>query len=339
MAEPITFSSRLPGDAHASPSPSSSPSPAPPEPEPEPEASSSTAAPALQQPNKTARTIVLTSISPNDPAKRRDFEARYYSPPSSSSAASTASTRSFLDLPESYFTPTASELQRAHAQAISHREHLVDRPLLTSKLRQRQEAERNRTKAAKWPQTRIRVRFADRSLLEGVLPSTDKLVHLYEFVRLALDPKVRHVPFVLYQSPPRTEYRKSDPAFRGKTLMDLQFTPSTSLYIKFEAPVTPPTRTSSSSSTSPPAEASVPPVDLDALNFATRDDNQQWRPPLIHDLLDAVAELPLPPSFDPREPEQSTPGDDKGKGKAVDEAQKKKDKEDRLRRLLGGRKK
>lgn len=137
------------------------------------------------------------------------------------------------------------------------------------------------------------------------------------------------------QSPPRTEYRKSDPAFRGKTLMDLQFTPSTSLYIKFEAPATPPTRTSSS--TPPPAEASVPPVDLDALNFATRDDNQPWRPPLIPDLLDAAGELPLPPSFDPREPEQSTPGDDKGKGKAVDEAQKKKDKEDRLRRLLGGR--
>lgn len=40
-------------------------------------------------------------------------------------------------------------------------------------------------------QTRIRIRFADRSQLEGVFPSTDKLIHLYEFVRLALREDVR----------------------------------------------------------------------------------------------------------------------------------------------------
>lgn len=100
-------------------------------------------------------------------------------------------------------------------------------------------------------QTRIRVRFADRSQLEGVLPSTDKLIAIYEFVKLALAPEHRARPFVLCsllglslsrsqltfssadQTPPRREFIKGDPQYRGKTLMDLQFTPSSVFYIKF----------------------------------------------------------------------------------------------------------
>jgi hypothetical protein len=46
-------------------------------------------------------------------------------------------------------------------------------------------------------QTRIRVRFNDRSQLEGVFPSTDKLIHIYEFVKLALAPEHQSKPFVL----------------------------------------------------------------------------------------------------------------------------------------------
>ncbi|GAA6020124.1 hypothetical protein JCM8202_005000 [Rhodotorula sphaerocarpa] len=318
MSEPVSMTSRLPGDAQGEPSSSSSPPP--------PNAraaftSSSTATPqAAPAARREARTVVLTSVSATDPSKRRDFEARYFHASSASDSASSSSARAFLDLPESYFQPTPSELQRAHAQAISHREQLVDRPLLTAKLRERTEAERNRAKAARWPQTRIRVRFADRSVVEGVFPSTDKLIHLYEFVRLALDPRVRSVPFVLYQSPPRTEYRKGDPAWRGKSLMDLQFTPSTSLYIKFE----------------PPAEA-IEGVDFDALNAVTP--GEEWRPPLTEELLAAGGDLPLPPSFDPREQQKPETDAPPVASPASDEAQKKKDKEDRLRRLLGGGKK
>lgn len=49
-------------------------------------------------------------------------------------------------------------------------------------------------------QTRIRVRFADRSQLEGVLPSTDKLIAIYEFVKLALAEEHRAKPFLLCAS-------------------------------------------------------------------------------------------------------------------------------------------
>ncbi|GAA5982396.1 hypothetical protein JCM10908_006630 [Rhodotorula pacifica] len=315
-----SFASRLPGDALQPSSPS--PSPSPPPPSAVASSSSQPQAPAYQQPGKNeARTIVLTSISPTDPSKKRDFEARYYLAPSSSASSSTTAS-----LPDSYFQPTAQELQRAHAQSIAHVSSLVDRPLLTSKLRQQQQAEKTRTKLAKWPHTKIRIRFNDRSQLEGVLKSeTDKLVHVYEFVRLALRPELRHIPFVLYQSPPRTEYRRTDLSLRGKSLLDLQFTPSTSLYLKFE----PPSPTPSSSDSSAAAE-----VDIDALNASTTSPTTF----LVQELVDAAGELPLPPSFDPTEqatiPSTATEG-----GGVSDEAQRKKDKEERLRRLLGGKKK
>lgn len=254
--------------------------------------------------------VLLTSISPVDPSKQRTFTARYYTQP----ASSTPSTSS-ADLPDSYFQPTAQELQRAHAHAISHREHLVDRPLLTSKLRDQQRADKQRTKAAKFPKTTIRIRFhgGQQGLLEGEFNSaTDKLIHVYEFVKLALQPRLRHVPFLLYQTPPRQEYRRDDPALRGKSLLDLDFAPSTSLYLKFLPP--------------PP---SSPEVDVDTLNATTTSPSEF----LIPELIQAATELPRPPSFDP------TTTSDTGSEASpptTSEEQKKKDKEERLRKLLGG---
>ncbi|GAA5988882.1 hypothetical protein JCM11641_002109 [Rhodosporidiobolus odoratus] len=266
--QPIQMLSSLPGDVQAAPSPS--PSPPPPA-----QSSSSASTPTLTAnpgSDGQAQTHILTSVSPVDPSKQRQFEARYYLPSTLSSSHSAAS-RSFLDLPESYFAPTPVELQQAYAGQVQKTKDLVDRPLLTKRLREREEAEKSRVKAAKWPQTRIRIRLADRSQLEGVFPSTDKLVHLYEFVRLALREDVRDTAWYLYQSPPRTEYRKGDPALRGKNLMDLDFTPSSALYIKFEA---------------------------DELNDVASP------PPLIPSLLSLAASLPAPPSFDPSRPDPST---------------------------------
>ncbi|GAA6015882.1 hypothetical protein JCM10207_006791 [Rhodosporidiobolus poonsookiae] len=280
-----SFTSMLPGDAQ--PARSTSPSPSPPE-----VASSSLAANAL--PDGSARTTILTSVSATDPSKRRDFEARYYLPPSSDSGHAAAA-RSFLDLPESYFAPTPVELQQAYAGQVKKREDLTDRPLLTKRLRDEEEARKSRQKAARWPQTRIRIRFSNRSQLEGVFPSTDKLVHLYEFVRLALREDVRDTQWFLYQSPPRTEYRKGAPEHRGKNLMALEFTPSSALYIKFEAD--------------------------ESLNDPSRP------PPLTPDLLSSAAPLPPPPSFDPRAPAPEAP--------EKTEEQKKREKEEKLKRLMG----
>ncbi|GEM11256.1 tether containing UBX domainfor GLUT4 [Rhodotorula toruloides] len=295
------MTSRLPGDAHSSPFPS---------PSPEPVAGPSTTPAPVQPAAGPARTVILTSVSPVDPLKRREFEARFYLP---FSTHATATTR-FLDLPESYFQPTQVELQQAFAGQIKKREDLTDRPLMTKALREREDAAKNRAKAARWPHTRIRIRFPDRSQLEGVFPSTDKLVHLYEFVRLALREDVRDIPFVLYQTPPRTEYRCADSAYKGKNLMDLQFTPSTALYIKFEA--TPP-------GSSAPALRSG--ITIDDLNSTTSSP-----PPLTLDLLAAAGELPLPPSFLPGD---ETPAD--APSGESEEARKKREKEEKMKRLLG----
>lgn len=115
----------------------------------------------------------------------------------------------------------------------------------------------------------------------------------------------------LDQSPPRTEYTKSDPAFRGKTLIDLQFTPSTVLYIKFlEHDDLNRKRSLSTSNLTCLLE-------LTASNAPVT----STRPPLRAELLDIAAQLPPPPLFEPTEdsqagkakPTKMSMGGDKGK--------------------------
>lgn len=328
------MSSRMPGDAVAS---SASPSPSPSPPPRAPHESPTSSTPQPQPQPGPAKTVILTSVHPTDPSKQRAFEYRYYAAPSSSSQGPSALSRSLLDLPESYFSPTPSELQHAHHSHVKRTHDLVDRPLLTQKLRDQQLRQHERDRAQRWPLTRIRVRWPDRSLLEGVFPSSDKLVHLYEFVRLALADDVRDCPFVLCafpislllswvhgdrvsnlgttssraradQSPPRTEYRRSAPHLKGKSLLDLHLAPSSALYLKFE----------------PSPSLGFPPARVDALNDPARG------PPLVEALRSAVAVLPPPLTFDPR-------GEGGGEGEGEgDEARRKRDKEDRIRRLLSG---
>lgn len=90
--------------------------------------------------------ITLTSVSA-DGTRSRQFHAKYFRP-----VDSDAPLRAALDLPEAYYSPTASELQTAFAGQVRKREQLVDAPLLTKKLREREEAEKSREKQKRWPQ-------------------------------------------------------------------------------------------------------------------------------------------------------------------------------------------
>ncbi|SCV74684.1 BQ2448_7713 [Microbotryum intermedium] len=210
--------------------------------------------------SKTEKIVPLLSVSA-DGSKTRLFHAKYFLP-----VDSDPSTSRMLDLPESYFAPTAVELQTAFAGQVKKREDLLERPLMTQKLRDREEALKSREKGSRWPQTRIRVRFADRSQLEGVFPSTDKMVAIYEFVKLALAKEIRQTSFLLYQTPPRREFPKGDVNSRGKSLMDLELTPSSVFYIKF--------------------------LERDELNTMKP-------PPLRPELIGTAVKFPLPPPFDP----------------------------------------
>ncbi|SCZ97827.1 BZ3500_MvSof-1268-A1-R1_Chr3-3g06396 [Microbotryum saponariae] len=213
-----------------------------------------------QPPQTTEKIVPLLSVSP-DGSKTRLFHAKYFLP-----VQSDPSTSRMVDLPESYFAPTAVELQTAFAGQVKKREDLLERPLMTQRLRDREEATKSRERASRWPQTRIRVRFADRSQLEGVFPSTDKMVAIYEFVKLALSEEIRQTPFLLYQTPPRREFPKGDLNSRGKSLMDLELTPSSVFYIKF-----------------------LERQELDTMK----------PPPLRPELIGAAVQFPLPPPFDP----------------------------------------
>ena len=97
-------------------------------------------------PATEAQIVILTSTSA-DGLRSRDFALKYWKP-----VTHDAPLRAALDLPESYFSPTASELQTAFAGQVKKREQLVDAPLLTRKLREKEELEKSRIKANRWPQ-------------------------------------------------------------------------------------------------------------------------------------------------------------------------------------------
>lgn len=103
-------------------------------------------APSTSTPAPEPAIITLTSTS-SDGLRSRDFHCKYFKP-----VLHDAPLRAALDLPESYFSPTASELQSAFAGQVKKREGLVDAPLLTRKLREKEEQEKLRTKANRWPQ-------------------------------------------------------------------------------------------------------------------------------------------------------------------------------------------
>ncbi|KAF8149810.1 hypothetical protein B0H34DRAFT_731251 [Crassisporium funariophilum] len=134
------------------------------------------------------------------------------------------------NLPEGYFTPTAADLKAAQATLSARTKALNNAPL---QLRAAREAE-VKAKRDRWPETTIRIRFADQTQLEKVFPSTNKIRSVYAFVRGCLLDDVKPIKFILYQSPPKRDLKVSDPDVRGLTLAELQLAPSSILLLRFE---------------------------------------------------------------------------------------------------------
>ncbi|KAF9243563.1 hypothetical protein BU15DRAFT_43092 [Melanogaster broomeanus] len=151
-----------------------------------------------------------------------DFKV--YKPPESSGGPSLG------ELPESYFTPTPADLKVAQATLTARTQALVNAPL---QLRATREA-LEKTKRDRWPNTTIRIRFSDRTQLEKIFPSTDKIRSVYAFVRSSLRDDVKPIKFILYQSPPKRDLKVSDPGVRDLTLAELQLAPSSVLLLRFE---------------------------------------------------------------------------------------------------------
>jgi tether containing UBX domain for GLUT4 len=150
-------------------------------------------------------------------------EFKVYKPPSTTSAP-------LEELPDSYFTPSLADLKAAQATLSARTRSLVDAPLQVRA--QREAAEKS--KRDRWPNTTIRVRFSDRTQLEKIFPSTDKIRSVYAFVRSSLRDDVKSIKFILYQSPPKRDLKVSDPDVRDLSLAQLQLAPSSVLLLRFE---------------------------------------------------------------------------------------------------------
>ncbi|KAJ3997859.1 hypothetical protein F5050DRAFT_1568497 [Lentinula boryana] len=133
------------------------------------------------------------------------------------------------DLPDSYFEPTAFDLKLAQSQLSSRTQALTNAPL---QLRTTREAA-EKAKKERWPNTKIRVRFTDRTQLEKVFPSTDKIKSIYAFVRSSLREDVKPIKFILYQ-PPHRDLKVSDLKVKNLSLAELELAPSSVLLVRFE---------------------------------------------------------------------------------------------------------
>ncbi|POW02154.1 hypothetical protein PSTT_11987, partial [Puccinia striiformis] len=176
-------------------------------------------------------------------------------------------------LGDEYFIPTAAEAQRAFSGQVANREKLTDSPMLTKTLRERELNQKKNQKLARFPITRIRIKFGDRSMLEGSFPSTSKISDVYKFVKESLSEDVRTKPFILYQTPPRREFLLKDQKTASSNLLDLQLAPSSLLLIKFSDEV---------------------------YNHSSNP------PPLTSELWRAAQPLPAPPSLEPESGSKQT---------------------------------
>jgi tether containing UBX domain for GLUT4 len=117
------------------------------------------------------------------------------------------------DLPDSYFTPTTADLKAAQSTLAARTSALVNAPLRLRATREvNEKAKRERwpnvcalsryrfpltNQPCIWFETTIRIRFTDRTQLEKVFPSTDKIRSVYAFVRSSLREDVKPIKFIL----------------------------------------------------------------------------------------------------------------------------------------------
>ncbi|KIJ51039.1 hypothetical protein M422DRAFT_27118 [Sphaerobolus stellatus SS14] len=216
----------------------------------------------------TAENLVKIQEETNQeagPSEPVVVDFKVWNPPEDSSAALRR------ELPDSYFEPSTNELKALYQSQVKARQALQNAPLKTQQIRSREV----KAKLDRYPTTRIRIKFPDRTQLEKTFPSTDKIRSVYAFVRNSLRDDVKPIKFVLYQAPPRRELKVSDPDVKNLSLFDLQLTPSSVLMLSF---------------------------------FDESLNDPQLRAPLLDSILALGQDLPPPPSFDDNALQQKNDG-------------------------------
>jgi len=196
-------------------------------------------------------------------------------PPSFKVYKPTSSGVSLPPLSDEDLTPTAADLKLAQNMLAARAQSLADAPLQLRTVREAAE----KSKRDRWPNTTIRIRFADGMQLEQVFLSNSKIRVVYAFVRGSLSEDVKPVKFVLYQ-PPKRDLKVSDPAVRDRTLSELHLAPSSVLLLRFED--------------------SAHTEEARALN------GSGVSAPLAPEILSQAIDLPVPPSADALQPTSSS---------------------------------
>lgn len=113
-----------------------------------------------------------------------------------------ASEKSFntkdVQLPDSFFEPTASELAQVLQTYAQRSERLREATMKTRKMRQAEEHQR----MSQFRKVLIRLQLPDRVTLQGVFTPQTKIRHIIRFVRAALL-DARNVKFHLFVVPPK----------------------------------------------------------------------------------------------------------------------------------------
>ncbi|KAK8854876.1 hypothetical protein IAR55_003615 [Kwoniella newhampshirensis] len=137
-------------------------------------------------------------------------DIKVYNPAEASTSSLTEGGGDGDFLPESFFEPTLSDVQAHHASVLARSKRLNEAPLLTSKYREAEKGEKERMKREKWPNTTIRIKFTDGTMIQSVFPSTSPIQPVYAFVRSALAEEAKTKGFILWQ-PPRNQYPEKPP--------------------------------------------------------------------------------------------------------------------------------
>ncbi|KAK6910631.1 hypothetical protein I203_104663 [Kwoniella mangroviensis CBS 8507] len=171
------------------------------------EASASSSASALQangladQPQPSTSTLTPAPASGAEEINmEEDGGIKVYKPISESTTPT-----SKTEPDESFFEPTLADVQSHHSSVLARNKRLNEAPLLTAKYREAEKAEREKLKKDRWPNTTIRIKFSDGTIIQNIFPSDSPIQPVYEFIRTALIEEVISEPFILYQ-PPRTKY-------------------------------------------------------------------------------------------------------------------------------------
>ncbi|CAO1635389.1 unnamed protein product [Sympodiomycopsis kandeliae] len=186
----------------------------------------------------TSSTAPQTTTSSNVPQPTIYLSPSESSKPSSSSSSSNAqnSASSLIPpLPSEEIKPTTEELQALYASTMEKNYRMginPNAPLMTKAMREREQAKRGGGQNLRktYNEIKIRFRLPDRTIVEYNLPSSRRLLSLYPLFSSVL---ASSIPFVLFTSPPRAEYKQDDAKLKDKTLADMGWGGAAVVQVKF----------------------------------------------------------------------------------------------------------